>query len=262
MMKKKIISSTPAAVIQAFILIILLFSPVFGAENNVQQQFDEAGRLYEKGNFEHALELYKKVESHLIDWKLFYNMGNCYFKINQPVRAKIYYLKAQRFQPFESSIDKNIAIVNKQLNDRVNEPKPDFISRLLLRVESVVSLDILSILLVLMFLVLNWLIFSMVRKGKGRFTTYGISFSLIITIVLAGYHIYRVDKFKNREIAVITEPDAELRSGPGDGNTILFKVNPGLKVKIIDKNSSGDWLQVSSSEEIAGWIRQQSLEKI
>ena len=33
---------------------------------------------------------------------------------------------------------------------------------------------------------------------------------------------------------------------------MLFKVNPGLEVKIIDR--SRDWVQVTASAQIAGWI--------
>ena len=43
-----------------------------------------------------------------------------------------------------------------------------------------------------------------------------------------------------------------MRSGPGESNTELFKINPGLEVKILDR--SRDWVQVSASPQVAGWI--------
>ncbi len=57
--------------------------------------------------------------------------------------------------------------------------------------------------------------------------------------------------------AVVWEEDAQLRSGPGGDNTVLFKVNPGLEVRIIDRR--GDWVQVTASERIAGWIEAKRL---
>jgi len=48
-----------------------------------------------------------------------------------------------------------------------------------------------------------------------------------------------------------------LRSGPGEDNTVLFKVNPGLEVRIIDRR--GEWVQVTASERIAGWIEKKRL---
>ena len=37
-----------------------------------------------------------------------------------------------------------------------------------------------------------------------------------------------------------------------EDNTVLFKVNPGLEVRIIDR--AGEWVQATASEHIAGWI--------
>ncbi len=91
---------------------------------------------------------------------------------------------------------------------------------------------------------------------------YGISFSLVLTLLLGSYHIYRVGKHNQRSVAVITVEDARLRSGPGESNTILFKVNPGFKVKVIGSSSSGQWLQVSASSDIAGWIEAENLQRI
>jgi tetratricopeptide (TPR) repeat protein len=246
--------------------LLMLFSGLFQfslmAGGLPQDRFDEANRLYEAGGYAEALDIYLEVEKTGSHWKLFYNIGNCYYKLDRTVKAKIYYLKARRLAPFESSIRKNIAIVNKLLNDKIPAPKPDFISRVMLRIESIISMNALTILLILVVVVLNGFVFSLIRKGKRRWVLYGVAFSLVVTLLVAGYHIYRAGKLRQRQVAVVIEDGARLRSGPGENNTILFKVNPGLQVKIIDSSSSGQWLQVSASAEIAGWVEAESLERI
>jgi len=227
-----------------------------------QDRFDKANQLYEEGKYAEALNQYLEIEKTTSHWRVFYNMGNCYYKLDQPVRAKIYYLKARRLEPFEPSIQKNIEIVNKQLKDNIPSPKPDFISRLLLRIESILSLNILSVTLLLLVVIFNGFVFMLIKKGKNRFILYGVSFSLILVLLFTGYHIHRVNKYNQRNIAVIIKEDAQLRSGPGENNTVLFKVNPGLEVKIIDQGGNKKWLQVSASSEIAGWIEAESLEQI
>jgi tetratricopeptide (TPR) repeat protein len=226
------------------------------------ERFEEANRLYEEEDYPAALDIYHEIEKNGAHWKLYYNIGNCYYKVNELVRAKIYYLKARRLEPFEPSIGKNIEIVNKRLNEKITPPKPDFIARLVMRIESIVSLDVLSVLLVLVILLFNVFLFLLIKKGKQRLLVYGVSFSLVFLLLLAGYHMYRVNKFNQRTVAVITAKKAHLRSGPGENNTILFKVNPGLQVKIIDSSSNGQWLQVSASPEVAGWIEAGHLERI
>lgn len=235
---------------------------ITGSTDVPQDIFDKANQFYEEGKYTEALNHYLEIEKVSSHWKVYYNIGNCYYKLNQPVRAKVYYLKARRLEPFEPSIQKNIEIVNKLLIDKVPSPKPDFISRMLMRIESIVSLNILSITLLLLIIIFNGFVFMLIKKRKNRFILYGVSFSLILAVLFAGYHIHRVNKYNRRNIAVIIKKDAQLRSGPGENNTVLFKVNPGLEVKIIDQGVNKKWLQVSASSEIAGWIEAESLEQI
>jgi hypothetical protein len=225
-----------------------------------QDSFDKANRLYEEGKIGDALQLYRNIEKTGSNWKLFYNIGNCLYKLNRPVQAKIYYLKARKLNPFEDSIQNNIEIANKQLNDKIPYPQPDFVSRVLLRIESIVSLNVLSILLLVFVFIFNGFAYMWIKRGKTRLIVYGVSFSLLIMVLLGVYHIYRVDKFNHESIAVITKENSQLRSGPGENNTILFKVNPGLEVKIIEK--SRNWIQVSASSDIAGWIEDENVEQI
>lgn len=248
---------------------LVILSPMFslpaypgGSDGFSSARFAGANQLYRDGKFKEALDVYLQLADKGAHWKLYYNMGNCYYKLNQPVRAKIFYLRAQRLAPFEDSIGKNVGIVNKHplLNDKTPAEKPDFISRLMLRIESILSLNVLTILLILVILAFNVFLFLLIKGGKRRWLVYSISFSLFALIVLGSYHIYRVNKQNRRDIAVIVSPNSQLRSGPGENNTVLFKVNPGLKVRIIE--TSGDWIQVTASSDIAGWLPVKNAEPI
>jgi uncharacterized protein YgiM (DUF1202 family) len=126
--------------------------------------------------------------------------------------------------------------------------------------ESIISLNVVSVFLLVSVIILNLFIFLLLKRGKSRFILYGVSFSLVITLLIFSYHIYRAGKQNLRNTAVIVKEDTDLRSGPGENNTILFKVNPGLKVKIIEQ--SRNWLQVSASSQVAGWLEQDCLERI
>jgi tetratricopeptide (TPR) repeat protein len=264
--EKKPIGNTPTMNLRNrigfFLLFIAALSFFTWAQTSPGQRFQEANQLYEKGDYDGAVQIYHEIESHTSHWRLFYNVGNCYFKLENWVRAKIYYLKARRLEPFNESIAKNISIVNKRLNDKVPASRADFVSRVMLKIESIVSLNVLSLFLILLVLVFNVFLFLLIKRGKQKWYVYGVSFSLVLVILLASYHMYRVGKFNTRNVAVITYPEAQLRSGPGDNNTVLFKVNPGLEVKIIDRNSTGQWFQVSASSDIAGWIEADKLETI
>jgi hypothetical protein len=233
---------------------------VTSAADPIQNLFEQGNRLYEQGQFARALESYEKIERSQGSWKLFYNMGNCHFKLDRFLKAKIYYLKARKIRPLHRSILKNISIVNRRFKDRIPEEKMDFLERSLLRIESWIPLNVISFLLIFFVALFNVSLFTVIRKGRNKWALYGLLFSLILSMLLTGIHVYRVQKRNIRNVAVVIHEQTPLRSGPGSDNTVLFKVNPGLEVKLID--TSGQWFQVSASEDIAGWIRKEELVQI
>jgi tetratricopeptide (TPR) repeat protein len=228
--------------------------------DDFQMVFDSANSRYEQGQYAEALELYSQIEPSVSDWKLYYNMGNCHFKLNHFLDAKICYLKARKIRPLHPSIKKNILIVNKLFKDKIPEEKIDFLDRMLLKVESLVSINLISVLLVIFVVMFNVSLAVVARKGKIKWALYGIFFFLILSLFMSLLHIYRVQKHTGQSVAVVISDDSRLRSGPGEDNTVLFNVNPGLEVRLIDK--SGEWFQVSASADIAGWIRKDRLTRI
>ncbi len=241
------------------ILICCLLLPLRPADD-AAIYFSRANQLYENQDYTKALELYRQAEKELRNWKLFYNLGNCYYKLEDYVRAKIYFLRAQRLNPSDPDIRKNLEVVNQHFRDRVPEQKADFISRVILKIEAILSLNLLAVCLLLLVILLNGAIFLLATRGKNRWLLYGISFCLVFILISGGYLLHRQAKEKRRHIGVVVAEKAELRSGPGFDNTILFQVHPGLKVRIL--NQSRDWLQVSASDRIAGWIEAKRLERI
>lgn len=242
------------------ILILLLMLIVNLSAFSFQDNFNKASQLYENGKYKESLKIYLFIEKYIKNWKLFYNIGNCYYKLNQFVEAKIYYLRSKRLKPFNNSIYKNIEIVNREFKDKISKPKLDFFSKLMLRIESILSLNFISIVLLILILVLNIFIFILISNGKNKVVIYFVSFLFIFTILVSFYHIYRAGKHNWKKNAVVISNNINLRSGPGENNTVLFKVNQGLEVKIIE--SSRNWIQVSASSQIAGWIKEKELEKI
>ncbi len=233
---------------------------LWAGDPGLRETFDRGTRLYEDGKYREALDLYLEAEKLGAHWRLYYNMGNCYFKLGDFLKAKIYFLRAERLNPFDPAIQKNIDVVNKRFNDKIQSPARDYLTRMVLRMESMVSINMVTVVLVLLVFLFNLFLFLLIRKGRTRFLMYAVSFSLVLALLTGFYHLYRVGKHNRRDVAVVVKADAQLRSGPGGNNTVLFKVNPGLKVRIIEK--SRNWLQISASREVAGWIEEEKLERI
>jgi hypothetical protein len=227
------------------------------ATAGVQEDFTAANRKYEEGKFADALPAYLTISRQVTDWRVFYNIGNCYYKMDRYLSAKVYYLKARKFQPLDASIARNIAMTNRHFRDAVSLPDPDFITRSIQLLESKLSLNAVSALLLFSILLLNTCLFLLLAKGKSKKIIYALGFSLLLSMGLGAYHVSRVASLGRSGSAVVWEENSLLRSGPGEDNTVLFKVNPGLEVKIIDRFR--DWVQVTASAQIAGWIEKKRL---
>jgi tetratricopeptide (TPR) repeat protein len=230
---------------------LLLFLAAAGSAG-VQEDFSAANGLYETGRYDEALKIYLQINKQLTNWQVLYNIGNCYFKLGQPLAAKIDYLRARKFRPLDRSIARNIAIVNKSFNDAIAPETPDFITRTIQVLEAKLSLNVLSVCLLAAILLLNVFLILLLKKGRNKKIIYGLAFSLFLSLTLGAYHYNRVTGQRQTSIAVVSEENSILRSGPGESNTELFKINPGLEVKILDR--SRDWVQVSASPQVAGWI--------
>lgn len=248
-----------------FIALALLLLLVAEATAAAGEDFAAANRLYEQGRYAEALPVYLEVARRApsgrggatADWQVLYNIANCHYKLGNYLQAKIHYLQARRLRPLEPAIARNIAMTNRHFLDDAQLPRPDFVTRLLQTVESQVSMDALSVMLLLAALLFNAFLFRLLTRGRSRKLLYALGFSLLLVAGLGACHVGRAAALDRSDSAVIQEEDSPLRSGPGEDNTVLFKVNPGLEVRIIDR--SGDWVQVTASESIAGWIERKRL---
>lgn len=243
------------------IFLILIFSMIsFVFPIGINSAFASGNEYYENGEYQKALEVYLEIADRTCNWKLFYNIGNSYFKTGDIVRSKINYLKAERLKPFNKSIKQNLRIIDGLLDNKVRLSDPDFITKTLMRFESFLTINVLSILILITLFIFSYFTFKLIRAGRIKSYVYGILISFLLLLLLFIYHIHRVNSFQNDKYAVIVVPNSQLRSGPGEENTTLFEINPGVTIRIIDEHR--DWVQITASTEIAGWIEIKNIEKI
>ena len=239
------------------LLCIVVLALALAAQAAAKDDFAIANSHYAAGRYGEALKIYQQIDRRLTHWKVLYDIGNCYFKLGRPLEAKIHYLRARRLKPLDPSIARNIAIVNKSFKDAIDPEAPDFISRAILVLQAGLSVNAVSLLLLAAILLLNIFLFLLLKNGRSKKIIYGLAFALFLSLALGAYHAGRAASLGQTSIAVVSAADSVLRSGPGEGNTELFKINPGLEVRILER--SRDWVQVSASPQVAGWIELKAL---
>jgi len=241
------------------IFVLSLASNLFSETNN--EFFSKANELYKNNRYREALEFYNKIEGINEDWKLYYNIANCYYRLNDFVKAKIFYLKAKKLNGFEKDIDKNIKVVNLHFKDRVSGRREDFFVEAINRIESFISIDFLSIILLVFVFAFNILLFVFIKnRGKKRKIFLYLLIPLFTFSVFSAFYLSYKIKQENRKIfGVVLKDNTILRSGK-DIKSSSEIVNAGLDFKITEIDE--EWVRVRVSNEIEGWLRKEDIEII
>lgn len=239
-------------------LLVLLVPGVRGESPNAA--FAAANASYEAGEMEKALAQYTALAKRISNWKIQYNMGNCLFKLNRFVGAKIHYLRALKLAPTRREIRQNLEMVNRRLGDEDRIRPRGFLASLWNRLLYALPMTLISILLLTAVFVFNGFLMGLILRGKSKWRIYGMVFFLSLALMMAGIQGVRAQHLDRRDRAVVIQPQAQLRSGPGTGHTVLFTLRPGLDVRVLERRAQ--WIQVSAASDIAGWISLKSVEII
>ena len=98
--------------------IFLLITQTFWA----QTAFDKGNNLYQKGNYQEAITAYKSVvNSGQQSAELYFNLGNCFYKLNKVAPAIYNFEKALLLNPNDTEIQNNLSFAQKMTIDEVVE---------------------------------------------------------------------------------------------------------------------------------------------
>ena len=176
------------------ILIILLFfsSSIFAQDAN--SLFEHASVSYEQKEFAQSLIHYKEIEDlGLYSSDLYYNMGICYYKLQQNAEAVLYYEKALKLNPSDEDALFNLKLVQMQLVDKLAEVPQVFYQKWVESIKNKLTIDQwakLGLIFLFLFccLFITFLFIKTYRLKKKFFTVSMFSlFVAVFSLSLAYY---------------------------------------------------------------------------
>ena len=143
-----------------FILLIPLYLPMF-AESPL---FIEANQQYNKGNYSSAISIYDSIiENNLESNAIYYNLGNCYYKIQDWANAIWHYEKSLLLKKDINTLE-NLELTKLKIKDKI-QPLPQLFYKKwwnnLINLQTTKSWQILSLIciwIILIFYIFNKLI--------------------------------------------------------------------------------------------------------
>jgi hypothetical protein len=224
--------------------------------------FRQGNAQYQAGRYETALEAYQKIlDAGFESGALYFNMGNCCYKLGRIGRAVLYYERAAKRMPSDEDLKANLALANLAALDRI-EAQPEFFpleaARFLVHLVPRSTL----VLLVLVFYVLTvgFLIVRLLgrrpfwRSAGFRGAVAAASALAVCGLLLAGR--IRMDKTTREAVVLASKTDA--RSEPGEqGGIEVFSLHEGAKVRL--DRESGEWIEIILPDRKVGWVKKEAL---
>lgn len=258
----------PFYIIGGIICVFLLSLLYFLVQNLPEEQLQKAFDSYVSGenavtvvqrqeNFNRALSIYTDLEkSYAPDYgngKLYYNIANAYFQLENYPQALLYYYRALKLAPNDSKMQQNLATALQQLKLPKAEPEFSYITwnialpkRLQLFFAS--ALLLLFFLSAYLWLELAWLKNLAILCGVGA----------LLLLLSVGY-----SRYLSPIEAVMMRSTAMYR----DAGTQYAKVSEepvlsGSKVVVLDVLQEGRWLKIKTPDGKFGYVQQEAIRLI
>ncbi len=244
------------------VVMICVSSMVFAQEAALQ--FDQANQLYRNGNYKQAAEIYEQIaKAGYENPMLFYNLGNCYFKLREIPSAILNYERAKRLAPHDEDIAYNLLLANLRITDKI-EPLPRlFIDdwwRAAVTSFSSDSWGLIGI-ISLWSAALGGALVIIVTSYAVQRTAFVIS---LIAILLTAFSFVAVSQQLHREQnelhGIVFSPTVSIKSAPDEQSTDLFVLHEGVNVELLD--SLGEWKKIRLADGKIGWLQSTNVELI
>jgi tetratricopeptide (TPR) repeat protein len=226
--------------------------------------FLEAEQSYNQGDFETAKNQYlQAIQSQnqmgIANGHAFYNLGNCYFRLNQLAFSMLAYQRAKLFLPHDRDLQANLETVAEKLKIPLEEAN-NFLNAFFFW-NNLFSYQHLSWLL----LFLHWVFcLALILRFLLPNTTLKKTILILLGIYLLFLTSYIVKTWQlHKPRGLVIASQVELRSGKGDEFIPILKLNQGTSFSILEQE--GDWWKIDitgdqdSSKTHKGYARATAL---
>lgn len=222
-----------------------------------------ADSLYNAGKYQEAATLYESLLQQGDNAKLYYNLGNTYYRLGDMAHAILNYERAANRDPGDSDIRFNLTLARSKTVDKIADGGGFFITGWIRSWINSFDSDWWGILALVSFaLCLSALVLLVCgRKLIFRKISLLVSLSTFVLCILFNIfaHIQR-QQYVDKTHAIIMRT-AKVKSTPAESGTELFELHEGTKVHILD-NSMKQWVEIQLADGKQGWAKTDALELI
>lgn len=240
--------------------LLLLISQTFFA----QAGFKEGNDLYQSAKYDLAIKAYESVlNQNKESAELYFNLGNCYYRLHQPAPAIYNYEKALVLDPNNKGALNNIKFAQKQTIDEIKViPKVGF-AKLLRDFTGVYTFDTWACIaigfavLFLLFFIGYYFSQTVVIK---RIFFLGMFVILLLVLMSVASAFFEKSHYDNERPAIVFAETADVKSEPQNSGSSIFVLHPGTKVYV--QETLGNWKKIQLTDGTEGWIDRKAIKEV
>lgn len=237
------------------ILLVALIASVPSIANTELQV--RAEKAYSEKKYKEAITAYQSIlKEGAVSYKLYYNLGNAYYKNNELGKAIYNYELANKLKPNNEDIKTNLRIANEKTLDDIESKENFFLGALKSGLVNSLStagwawLSIGSLIGCFALALLFFISKNIALKRLGFFVSILCLISFIGSMVL-GYAALN-NKLQTK-FAIITIRETKIYEEPNTASESKFSLHEGTKVKVLETNP--DWTNIKLENGNEGWVK-------
>ena len=229
-----------------------------------EQHWEVANAAYNEGRFATAVENYEAILADgLHSAKVYFNLGNAYFKQERLGKAILNYHRALRLAPADEDIRHNLEYATESTKDNIEQIPEFFLSTWVRKVRNLMGCNawtICSLILLAASLAaaLLYLLAERITLRKVGFYLMGVGAVLCIISTIFAYN--EREALVGGKQAIIMSSAAPIKSSPDRAATDLFVLHEGTLLTIEERTEG--WVEVRIADGRKGWIESSRIEQI
>ena len=244
----------------AVLVIMLLSVPMMaGAVTKA-----DADSTYAQEHYQKAAQQYELLLKQGVSADLYYNLGNCYYRMDNITLAVLNYERALLLSPGDKDIRFNLQMARSKTIDKIVPESEMFFVTWYRSLVNLMSVDAwarmaLISLVAAIILALAYLFANLVWLRKVGF--FGGLFFVIIFLLSNLFAWQQKKVLIHRSGAIIIQSAVNVKSTPSKNGTDLFILHEGTKVNITDGSMRG-WKKIRVADGKEGWLETKEIEII
>ena len=247
--------------VKSFAVLLLLLMLPLAASAATKEKADS---LYAAEHYQEAAKQYEALLKQGVSSDLYYNLGNCYYRMDDITRAVLNYERAQLLSPGDRDIRLNLQMARSKTIDKIVPESEMFFVTWYHSLVNLMSVDgwarmALVSLVIAIILALAYLFSDRIWLRKVGFFV-GLLF--LVVFALSNLFAYQQKQaLVERSGAIVIRSAATVKSTPANNGTDLFILHEGTKVTITD-NTMKEWCEIRVADGKEGWLPTKDLEVI